>query len=244
MKLKPIENPKTFQPKPSELEKAVRLPKLAHPFEHRSVYLQRVQDYVRNDYYHYITGVSSADKWPALVTKFQGLYAIDRDKKQRYRCKQQGIGNAVLLAHQPDRKNVIHWILLVSDGIHPAHQHEKMKNTYEKSERITFEWAGYELIRIEGCWSWRMTAEHKEFWEKRIVKAAAHTVLSDAMRMARQIIYSLSRVPGFKGTRRDAFALRGSLIKEWRKKKGLKAMKYLPPRPWPRIGYIGRLSDK
>lgn len=237
----PIANRNMF---PIEKHNTKRLPAYAKPLKFRTAFMQRIQDRVRSGYVHWTAGAVPPEKWPELSQKFEALYRVSRNTKQRGRDKKKGIASAMLIAYLDMRENVIRFVLQVSDGTHAAHGLEKLQNATEREGRIVLSELGYELVRLDSKWTWRMTDEHRQEWMHRIRRAASHPAPDQASMLARQIIWSLSRVPGFRGVREDAFALRGTLLKEWKRIRSASDMKLLPPRPWPRIGYCRRVKSK
>jgi hypothetical protein len=221
-----------------------RLPAYAKPLRFRTAFMQRIQDRVRNGYVHWTAGAVPPEKWPELSQKFEALYRVIRNTKQRGRDKKKGFASAMLIAYVDAKENVIRFVLQVSVGTHAAHVMEKLQDATTKEGRIVLESMGYEFVRLDGKWTWRMTIAHKQEWMLRIRRAASHPAPDQASMLARQIIWSLSRVPGFRGVREDAFALRGTLLKEWKRIRSASDMKLLPPRPWPRIGYCRRVKSK
>lgn len=221
-----------------------RLPAYAKPLRLRTAFMQRIQDRVRNGYVYWTAGAVPPEKWAELSQKFEALYYVSHNTKQRGRNKKKGIASAMLIAYFDSRENVTRFVLQVSAGTHAAHMMEKLQDATTKEGRITLESMGYELVRLDGRWTWRMTPDHVQSWQHRIRRAASHPAADQAAMLARQIIWSLSRVPGFRGAREDAFSLRGTLLKEWRRLRNKQDMKLLPPRPWPRIGYARRVKSK
>lgn len=204
--------------------------------------MQRLQDRVRAGYHHWIGGEITSDRWPGLALKLNGLYSVDRSIKERARAKKNGNASAMLVAHIDD-DNVVRWVLQVSDGHHPAHIMETLDNVLQRDGRIVIQAWGYELVQLDSKWTWRMTKEHQAEWRTRIRHAATHRNPSEASQRARQIVWSLSRVPGFHGIRVSVFRLRGLLLKEWRRLRTHEDMKLLPPKPWPKISYCRRVKS-
>jgi hypothetical protein len=221
-----------------------RLPTYAKPLRFRVAFMQRIQDRVRNGYVYWTAGAVSPEKWLELSQKFEALYRVSRNTKQRGRDRKKGIASAMLIACLDTKESLIRFVLQVSSGTHAAHVMEKLQDATTKEGRIVLESLGYELVRLDGKWTWRMTPQHVRSWQLRIRRAASHPSPEQAGLQARQIVWSLSRVPGFRGTRENAFTLRGTLLKEWRRVRSKQEMKLLPPRPWPKIGYACRVKSK
>lgn len=229
-------------PRPAALS---RLAAWARPLTSRTAFMQRIQDRVRAGYTKWIGGEIASEQWPPLAVKFNALYHVSRTTKHRSRARAKGIGSAMLVAYYDARAHMVRWILQVSAGIHPAHDMEpNMRDATTREGRVVLPAMGYELVRLDGKWTWRMTELHEKSWLSRIRRAASQPDPEQATMLARQIVWSLSRVPGFRGIRRDAFALRGKLLRDWSRLRSKQDLKLLPPRPWPRIGYARRLKSQ
>jgi hypothetical protein len=199
---------------------------------------------VRVGYPKWVAGEIESERWPALAEKFDARYSVSRNTKQRSRAKARGAASAMLISYFDARASVVRFVLQVSDGEHAAHEIERLQDATTREGRIEIHAMGYELVRLDSKWTWRMTDEHRSHWRNRIRHAASHPDREQAGMLARQIIYSLSRVPGFRGLRKDSFALRGVLLQEWRRLRTKDDLKLLPPRPWPRISYCRRLASR
>ena len=61
----------------------------------------------------------------------------------------------------PEAPTAVTFILLVTDGDHPAHTLEQLKDAHHKNQHVTL--TGYELVRQtqagteNSAWTWRMT---------------------------------------------------------------------------------------
>ncbi len=226
------------------LRKYQKIPAWAKPLMKRTAFMQRLQDRIRSGYRWWVGGEIPQERWVELATKLDGLYRLQHTTKQRARDRARGVASAMLIAHLDQRADVIRWAMQVSDGTHAAHRMEKLLDATSRNGRVVVPEWGYELVKLDGKWTWRMTPEHHQSWRERIRRAAAHSDPEEAAKLARQIVWSLSKVPGFRGIRRGAFELRGDLLREWQRLRTKSDIGLLPPRPWPRLGYCGRMKSR
>lgn len=121
-----------------------------------------------------------------------------------------------------------------------VHERERLADAHAPGQRLT--WGDrFELIHLprqgRGVrWTWRMTDAEYLTWRDRIDVAVRHR---DGADLARQLVWSLSRVPGFGGLRDQVKGLRSVFMREWRRRRGesepLPAMSGL-------AGYVRRTS--
>lgn len=203
----------------------------------KSVFLQRCADFVRFGGYRYVSGVVPYARAAALARKFRDTYLVHISKDMRYRRKRAALGNAHLLLWQHDESALeLTFVLLVTDGDHPAHVLERLSDA--RVQRLTI--TGYELVRqtragatSKFSWTWRMTETTYQGWRDR-VRIAMRT-REDLL--LRQAWYSLHRVPGFAPIRQQAKKIEALMRGEHKRvRRG----------PFPfqntRIRYISRLA--
>ncbi len=169
---------------------------------HKTVLMQRIADYIRLGYHWHTSGTVQLHKTTTFVRKISSLYLVHIRKDERYRRKRQNLGNAVLLLWQPEPSSgTIAWWLLVTDGHHPAHQLERLRNAQRERVNVT----GYELALMtkpdhaKPVLTWRMSKETYEAWRERIIKS----VRAKTDMQLNQAWYSLYRTPGFAGIRQQ-----------------------------------------
>jgi hypothetical protein len=171
---------------------------------HKSTFMQRISDYVRFGFTDYVYGIVRAERAGAFVRKMARYYRTDlgSDRNYRARSKAGGEGCAILLlyAGEPD---ALSWILMVNPGQHPARVLERLRCALERGERIVVQ-GDYELVRYtrfgaHPSLTWRMTEQTYRGLRARIIECVRKK--DDAA--LRQLIYSLYRVPGFAGARRQ-----------------------------------------
>lgn len=202
------------------------------PITSKTVFMQRVADHVGRGYAHYTSGRIPQNRWPVLCRKFADLYLIGLGKDARYRRKQLGLGNAVLLGWQDGED--VGWCLLVTSGDHPAHTLETLQDAVLSPVTVT----GYELVRTpragqsKPAWSWRMAAETYQAWRDRILVAVRH----ENMPACASLWESLYQSPGFALIRSQVGKLVAFFKAEWRRSR--KSEFPFAPRP---LYYVRRL---
>jgi len=179
-------------------------------FTRKTVFLQRIQDAVAKGYCHYISGQVSPQKALVLCRKFAELYDVQNDKNTRYRRKANGLGNARLLLYL--RKDLsLYFVMLVTPGEHVAHHLEKLQDC--RTVPLCFEEFELVLLTLKGrsrpTLTWRFTKATVLAWQSRLHQNTAH---HDKVGLY-QSWYSLYRVPGFAGVRRQV----GELVAFWRR---------------------------
>jgi len=202
--------------------------------QHKTDLMRQMIRLISHGYQYWVSGSVPASKATAMTLKFDDRYSVKATSQQRYRRKKRGEANAQLLMWPVPDSEDIQWWLLATEGTGLIHQMETLCDGTKRSSRI--EITGYELLKTprEGnrpTWTWRMTTDNYEQWQKR---------LRDAVRYRRyeaigQAIFSLRRVPGFSESRRQAFLLERLAIAEWKRSQ---------KDEWPHeriyIGWLGR----
>jgi hypothetical protein len=170
--------------------------------------MQCLQRLVGDGYRWYTGGVVPVTRLRTLVRKFEDLYLVSLDHNRRHRRRQLGLGNARLVLWQEryPTGNVA-FMLVVTDGDHPARALEPLKDAVAGHSRMSV--TGYELVRHQRAdtshpsWTWRMTTETYEYWRNRIRQSIRHR---NYLAIARDW-QSLHAVPGFGGCRSQVRAL-------------------------------------
>ena len=204
----------------------------------KSVLMQRCADLVRMSYHHHTIGMVSYDRAPALARKFRDAYFVHLGKDARYRRKRAGLGNAHLLLWVQDAAaRQLTFVLLVSDGDHPAHQLERLYDA-RNNGRARLEITGYELVSRTRAGSarpaitWQMDPECYQRWRDRVLRV----IRGKNDLELRQAWYSLHRVPGFAPIRQQAKKIEKLMRGEWcRTRRGEFPFAYT------RIRYVQRL---
>jgi hypothetical protein len=202
----------------------------------KSVFLQRCADFVRLGNYWYISGVVPYARAAALARKFRDTYLVHLSKDSRYRRKRAALGNAHLLLWRHDETALeLTFVLLVTDGDHPAHILERLSDA--RVQRLTI--TGYELVRqtragatSKFSWTWRMIETTYQGWRDRVRMATRNP----ENLLLRQAWHSLHRVPGFAPIRQQARKIEALMRSEYKR-----AHRGPFPFSHTRIRYIQRL---
>ena len=206
---------------------------------HKSAAMQRLQDLVRRGYVRWTSGMVPREKVARLTAKFGARYGTAADRNERRRRRRHGAGNGFLVVYLPARQPYAVWWLLVDDD-HPAQHYEDLQDAREM--RLTMPnpywcpelWrADYELVRLDNRWTWRMLEERRVEWQTRLREAVRCGDRDSRQRQVRQAVWSLRRLPGFRGIRQDARGLIRLLQSDWQrvrhKGEPLPASPRLPP---------------
>ena len=219
-----------------------------NPTIHRkAAYMQRIADYVGHGYTRYVSGRILVAQAQKFASKFATFYRVDLDVFERARNKKLGIGNAVLLVHQPGDSQELYWVMLVSPGVHPAETMEKLKDCREAPIELT----GYELVRqtkavpgrSEGggkglgktVWTWRMTNKKYEGLREVFISLIRQKQISAFY----SALADLFKSPGFSGIRSQVGHLWALIRAEWKRRIGLDAE--LPKKPF--LFYTRRIAE-
>ena len=210
----------------------------------RAAYMQRIADCVRLGYCRWISGEVPLERAPAFMQKFAALYRVDASRGQRLRLRRAGLGAARLLLYAPksegeQRAAKVIWVLLVSDGEHPAAGLEKLRDARAPGERIRV--GGYELLQLprkgsgKPAWTWRMPSEKYQGWRERVIQAARKPWLGAEA----DIIKGLYGIPGFAGARSQV----GYLVSLWRREWKRRRAATEPFPKLPQLRYVQRLKN-
>lgn len=182
--------------------------------------MQRCSEFARKGYHYYVTGEIPLSKATTFVRKVSDLYRTDLDKFSRYRRKKAGLGNAELMFYQLNAITLL-FVIMVTDGEHPAHVVEKLKDARDPFTALRL--TGFEMVRVtrEGfpdpAWTWRMTDETYSGWRDRFVGQ----IRSHADEEIKKSWFSLHKSPGFAGIRQQVFKIqklaRAELARKGRK---------------------------
>jgi len=207
----------------------------------KSVLLQRCADFARMGYYHHVTGVVPCDRAASLARKFRDIYLVHLGKDSRYRRKRAGLGNAhLLLWVQAASSKELVFVLMVTDGDHPAHQLERLRDV-RGNGNARLQITGYELVRhtraqsSKPVWTWQMNSECYQAWRNRVLRV----IRTNNDFELRQAWYSLHRVPGFSRIRVQAKRIEQLILSDWRR-----ARNGTFPLGHARIRYVQRLAVK
>lgn len=186
-------------------------------FTHKIDAMKEIQRFVAIGYQRYVFGnVTTAPELQKIVMKFEDRYRINATRQMRYRAKERGEANAQLVIYMDEVEQKFYWWLLVTNGFGLVDEMEKLLDATNKKQRLTH--TGYELVRLPDKeskvrWTWCCSKDNYAAWEERIRVA----VRSKNQDLIKQAIYSLERMPCFKGTRQEAYTLWRYLSNEYKR---------------------------
>ena len=206
-------------------------------FDRKTVFMQRLADFIRLGYREYVLGEVRPDRaWP-LAMKFRRLYEVHLHRNQRARARANGEGSAYALWWQPHADTIV-FALLLTPGQHAARQLEKLRDCGERGSRMTL--GDYELVQRprEGnatpAWTWRLTDEAYEGWRARVLEV----VRGGNDFVVKQLVDDLLSTPGFAGVREQVKKLTALFRAEWSRRRGGRVMPELP-----RQRFVQRLQN-
>lgn len=194
---------------------------------YKSVFLQRIADYVRSGHVHWTSGEVSLGRAGAMTKKFDRLYGVGRTRHQRAWARQKGEASAVLLFYRrpgrssdspspsPDGERqttdeacrtaetpepMLVWMLLVTDGEHLAPRLERLRHASDPAGRVRVD--EMELVTLPRA------GQAKPAWTWRLTEDAVQgwraTIIDCARRQPWRLgfeVQQLARLPGFAGCR-------------------------------------------
>lgn len=231
---------------------------------YKSVFLQRIADYVRSGHVHWTSGEVTLSKASVLAKKFARLYCVGRTRHQRAWARQKGEASAVLLFYRrPGRSSantlpttegteqttadvclttdtaepMLVWVLLVTAGEHLAPRLERLRHAPDPGGRVRVD--ELELVALPraglGGPAWTWRLTEDT------VQGWRASLIDCARRQPWRLGYEvqhLTRLPGFAGCRAQVKKLMQLARGEHRRR--------LPDAPalvCPRQPYLARLPD-
>lgn len=207
-------------------------------FTKKTSFMQRLGDSVRSGARHYVGGQITLHKLPTLAQKFSERYPVNLSRVQEHRTRQAGHDAARLLCWLDDASNTVHWVLFYFPCGKNLCTLERWKNPFDDRIQLT----NYELVRVTKpgakvpVITWRYSREQYRILHDQIVfsiRGRQDAVLD-------QLIFSLSRSPGFSGVREQVKGLWKIVRAEWKR---TRSRVEEPPKIPPNIGYVRRLPD-
>lgn len=183
-------------------------------YKHKTDAMQAILKHVSRGYYYWTGGTSPLSESDSIRLKMSDQYDTERTAQQRWRAKKKGQANTYWIAYP--FQDALEWLLLASEGEGLVHERESLKNAKNDKQRLYV--TGYELVKLpnkndKARWTYRMTKETLEFWRCRFRTAIQHRQDSDL----RQALYSLRRVPVFRGVRQQAYAIEKAARGDWQR---------------------------
>lgn len=164
--------------------------------------LSRILDLVPRGYQRYTFGTIKAAKAEYLANKFHARYAIGATPAQRLVRKQRGEANALLVLYWPENAEIVHWLLLATDGT--GLEQESWLSVISKSRLV---WLGYELVRYptRGRTSWTWRRPKSEMAEHYLMLSSLTSLRNESALQA--WLERLAHQPGFHGVRQQTWGL-------------------------------------
>ena len=211
------------------------------PFVHdrKTVFMQRLADYVRMGYRHYAYGEVPVERAAPLAVKFSRLYAVHLSRNQNARLRRDGQAAARMLLWQ-GQENWVVFFLLLTPGQHAAYQLEEMRQVRDRSTRLTL--GDYELVQRQRSgtkvpsWTWRLTPDAYEGWRCRILEVCR----GGNDYVVQQCIDGMLCMPGFSGIREQVKKLKWLFVAEWKRRRPDAAKN---PMTGARQRYVQRLAN-
>ena len=189
----------------------------AQVYRYKTDVMRKLQHYVSHGYENYVTGIVHPRKIRSLIYKLDDRYNFNLTTQQRYRARIKGLANVQFLAWQKSDSEIYFWVLSTSgESLFFDLESKNIKSASSKKDRI--ELTGYELLQLPArnrpaSWTWRMQKANYETWIFRIQNTVRHRS-DDGLR---QIVWSLSRSPGFAGIRNQVLGLKKLIQAELRR---------------------------
>lgn len=194
-------------------------------FRYRSVYLQRIADYVRKGYIYSTSGTIAAKKVGDLSEKFHSFFNCFASKNQRMLSKRAGRANCALLFYTPhiaeiDADTQVHWTLLFTAGDSVAFKLEKLSDATNSKTKITHH--NLELVQLPRAgqatpaWTWRFDAKYYEHLRDTVI--AMSKIGHGQTGPLEDFIETLTKTPGFAGVRhqvKQLFKLAKASVKRY-----------------------------
>lgn len=209
-------------------------------FTKKTPWMQRISDLVRSGHHHYIQGQIDPVKVKFLAQKFSMNFETGLSKLEQSRKRKKGSASFRFLAWHDEKNNVVHWILVGTEGEMPKEGGRENWQDATSKNRIHIV-GGYELVRLtkpdepKPTWTWRYSKSHIQDLRDSVIRS----IRNKRDDLLRQLIYEIWRTPGFAGARCQVKSIAMLIKNEWqRSRSGLE----LPEIP-ARLGYIRRIKD-
>lgn len=208
-------------------------------YDRKTVFMQRLADYVRMGYRHYAHGEVPLERAGTLAAKFARLYGVEHSRNQNARLRRDGQAAARMLLWQ-GQENWVVFFLLLTPGQHAAYQLEEMRQVSDRSTRLTL--GDYELVQRQRTgtkvpsWTWRLTPDAYEGWRCRILEVCR----GGNDYVVRQCIEGMLCMPGFAGIREQVKKLKSLFNAEWKRRR---PDAHKNPMTGTRQRYVQRLAN-
>ena len=205
--------------------------------------LQRIGDFVRFGYQHYLMGAVRLDKASDLVDKFDRLYYVKANTLAAYRLRKKGMAVGRLFFWRKD-ENHLHWLLLLSQGNQIINSNERWQDAKNQKITITINDLKYELVELskpnhaKPVWTWRIANEDYNQYLNSSLAIITHQHNDLLISMIRKLSTDFL---GFYGSRLQAKKAKDLLARAWQRHHDEKE----PPIPFPEhFYYVRRVKDR
>ena len=207
-------------------------------FDRKTVFMQRIADFVRLGYFHYAVGEVRVERAMPLASKFRRLYEVHLPRNQRAKNRADGEASAYCLWWRSHTDTVV-FALLLTHGPHAARQLERLKDGSVREHRLILH--DYELVQRprEGqarpAWTWRFTEDAYLGWRARVLEV----VRGGNDFTVQQLVDDLMATPGFAGVREQVKKLKALFKSEWKRRRSKQVAPVLP-----RQRFVQRLENR
>ncbi|BBP02504.1 hypothetical protein [Sulfuriferula nivalis] len=228
------------EPQPSAVQKRPQINHALFLFDKKTAWMQRLADLSRYGYSFYIQGQISREKAYFMAEKFALFYGTGLGRMEQSRLRKQGQATFRFLAWHDEKNDVVHWVLLRTDGSTPEQAARENWRSLVDDRLVVV--GGYELVRVtkvgtkKPVWTWRYTKAHyAALRESLIGDIRGHRDL-----LTKQLIHEIWRTPGFSAAREQVKQLKTLILAEWKRSRGTDPLPEIPAR----LGYVRKLADK
>jgi hypothetical protein len=199
---------------------------MSRPFYSITSAQQQIALAVARGSHFWIAGEVAIENYPRLVEKFAEKYGTELSRGRRGYRRDRGLANATLLACPIGGR--VSWWLLLTEGKHPAHMHETVRDARGPGQRLTF---GQDYVLIHSTrirehgggsrWTWFLTRESEMGESRSLAKLAQQ---GDAGQV-RNFCDTLLHRPLHSGIRTQTARMLRRAKVIWHR--------HHAPRPWP-----------
>ena len=212
---------------------------------HKTAAMQTIQNAARHGYTQVASGIVEADRLVDFVTRMEKKLNLDRSRQAVFKDRQRGrvVAKLVIYPAQEEAHPTGFCWWLIATGLIEGERLDDITKVH-----LSFR-DEYELVRLnrkgqdKASWTWRLKADLLAYWFDRLHRAITQKNDGDL----RQCIYSLKRMPGFSGIRKDRSKLWGQIKADWRRnRKSSEEMPTLPVNNFKKsvkVIYVVRLGQ-
>ena len=185
---------------------------------HKAGVMQHILRCVTKGYRWHVSGTVPLAKVQVVALKLSSLFDTGLPEKARWYRRTQGKANGKLFLY-PCGPDAFAFVLLLTDGTHPARDQERFQDVADKRRRLTFDQGKFELIQLPAkggkpAWTWRLRQAVLDSQAEAVRKAVRWTGPGQDRRL-RELERDLLGLPGFRGVRLQLQGLLRLLHGEW-----------------------------